>query len=93
MNFAEQIEECAEALNRAGVHFGHGTDNARDEAAWLVLHAAGLPCDGSFGDWSRSVPADCRERISRLLGRRIGERKPLAYLIGESWFCGLRFVI
>ncbi len=91
MNVAECIRKSEAALTAAGVHFGHGTDNARDEAAWLVLRVAGEPCDGSFEDWDRAVSGDEYLEIERILQRRIAERKPLAYLLGEAYFCGLRF--
>jgi ribosomal protein L3 glutamine methyltransferase len=91
MTIADWIERCRAAMAAADLHFGHGTDNAGDEAAWLVLHACEAPCDGSFADWGRAVTALQAQRISSLLERRIAERTPLAYLLGEAWFCGLRF--
>jgi ribosomal protein L3 glutamine methyltransferase len=85
------VIECRDALERADVHFGHGTDNALDEAAWLVLATAGRPLDGSFNDWKQPVAAEVGERVRVLLHRRLVERLPLAYLLGEAWFCGLPF--
>ena len=52
---ADWIDRIAAQFDRAGLHFGHGTDNARDESAWLVLHAVGAPLDGRFMDWGRAV--------------------------------------
>jgi ribosomal protein L3 glutamine methyltransferase len=91
MNVAECVRACEAALLASSVHFGHGTDNARDEAAWLVLHVAGEPCDGSFTNWERPLSAGEGARVDAILQRRIRERKPLAYLLGEAYFCGLRF--
>lgn len=85
------VRRCAARMDEAGLFFGHGTDNAWDEAAWLVLHVLGEPVDGAFTDWGRSVTRDQAARIAKLLAERIGERRPLAYLLGEAWFCGLRF--
>ena len=93
MTIADWIEQCSAVLARAGVHFGHGTDNARDEAVWLVLHVCGEPCDGSFADWGREVSAEQSLQIRELLERRTNEKRPLAYLLGEAWFCGLKFKV
>jgi ribosomal protein L3 glutamine methyltransferase len=81
----------ASRFNAAGLFFGHGTDNAIDEATNLVLFALHLPPD---------LPAmyrDCRltdaERgaVAELLERRVVERKPAAYLTHRAWFAGLEF--
>lgn len=93
MNFAEWLDLCERKLDEAGLSFGHGTACARDEAAWLVLAACGEPVDGSFDRWDEAVAGDRAAAIAALLQRRIGERKPLAYLLGEAWFCGLRFKV
>ena len=93
MNIADTIIKIASELDQAALCFGHGTDNARDEAAWLVLHAAGLPLDGSFTEWGRPVRASEELEINRLVAARIATRKPLAYLLGHAWFAGLEFVV
>jgi ribosomal protein L3 glutamine methyltransferase len=81
----------ASRFNEAGLHFGHGTDNAIDEAAALVMHVLHLPPD-LHPSWLQShVTAEEREQIIRLIGRRIDERLPLPYLTGEAWFAGLCF--
>jgi ribosomal protein L3 glutamine methyltransferase len=81
----------ASRFNEAGLHFGHGTDNAIDEAAALVMHVLHLPPD-LHASWLQShVTAEEREQIIRLIGRRIDEHLPLPYLTGEAWFAGLRF--
>lgn len=89
----ELIAECAQAMARAGLHFGHGTDNARDEACWLVAHVLGLPLDFGPEVAARTVTAASRDRIRALLQRRIDSRTPLAYLTGEAWFAGLPFTV
>jgi ribosomal protein L3 glutamine methyltransferase len=93
MDIASWIGKCSGLLVTAGVHFGHGTENARDEAAWLVLHACGESCDGTFEDWGREVTEAQTDGIRALMKRRIEEGQPLAYLLGEAWFCGLRFKV
>ena len=87
------IERCARELRRARVHFGHGTDNARDEAAELVFFAAGLAHDGGSSAYSQPLPARRRARIDALLERRIKERIPLAYLTHRSFFAGLELYV
>jgi ribosomal protein L3 glutamine methyltransferase len=87
------IDEVERRLRRARVFFGHGTDNARDEAAALVLHALELPHDSPARALARRVTAEQRARTDALLARRIDERQPLAYLTNEAWFAGLRFYV
>ena len=81
----------ASRMNEAGLHFGHGTDNAIDEAAALVLHALHLPPDLHAEYFqSRVTPPEQRAALG-LLERRIVERKPAAYLTQRAWFMGLPF--
>jgi ribosomal protein L3 glutamine methyltransferase len=87
------IERCARELRRARVHFGHGTDNARDEAAELVFFAAGLAHELGSSAYSEPLPARRRARIDALLERRIKERIPLAYLTHRSFFAGLELYV
>ncbi len=78
---------------RAGLHFGHGTDNAWDEAAWLVLHALGLPVDEV--DQTLDLPLTETDKINliRVLRARIEQRIPAAYVTGEALFAGLKFFV
>jgi ribosomal protein L3 glutamine methyltransferase len=85
------IERCARELRRARVHFGHGTDNARDEAAELVFFAAGLAHELGSSAYARPLTSYRRARVDALLARRIAERRPLAYLTHRSFFAGLEF--
>ena len=87
------IDRCERALRRARVHFGHGTDNARDEAAELVFFAAGLAHDLGASAYGKSLTARRRARIDALLERRIAERMPLAYLTHRSFFAGLELYV
>ena len=93
LSVAEWIERIGAQLDGAGLHFGHGTDNARDEAAWLVLHVVGAPLDGSFADWGRAVGPGEAADIRRLAAARCGSGKPLAYLLGRARFAGLEFEV
>jgi ribosomal protein L3 glutamine methyltransferase len=81
------IEKTARRFKAAKLHFGHGTDNAHDEAAFLVLRGLGLPFDTDL-----SGPAD-PSRIDKLVQRRIEERIPAAYLLKEAWLDGERFYV
>ena len=83
------IERGARRLRRARVFFGHGTDNARDDSAALVLHALNLPHDARPSVYRRRVSDAARRRAEQLLDRRIDERIPAVYLTGVTWFAGL----
>jgi ribosomal protein L3 glutamine methyltransferase len=87
------IERCARALQRARVHFGHGTDNARDEAAELVFFAAGIAHAAGSAAYARPLTGSRRRRIDTLLRRRIAERVPLAYLTRRAFFAGLELYV
>ena len=90
MNLSTCIENAASQLEAAGVFFGHGTDNAWDEAAWLILHALGIPVDEE-ADLNLEVDTTQQSAIHVLLKQRIESRKPAAYLTGTAWFAGMPF--
>jgi len=77
----------------ARLFFGHGTDNAFDEAAWLVANALHLPLVRMDSYRDCRVTAVERAAVLALLQRRITERRPAAYLTGLAWFAGLEFVV
>ncbi len=89
----ELVHWAAAELARAGLHFGHGTDNAHAEAVQLVFHAAGYPWNVAEQQLDRDLPAAACARVQQLVLERIRTRKPAAYLTGETWFCGLRFKV
>lgn len=80
-------------FNASHLSFGHGSDNAWDEAAYLLLHTLHLPLDtlDPFMD-ARVLPEE-RERFLKVLEQRIIDRVPAAYLTGEAWLQGHRFVV
>ncbi len=87
------IEAAARQLDAAGVAYGHGTTNAFDEAAWLVLWRLGLPLDDLDSVANRPVaPAD-QAQVATLLEARITTRKPAAYLTHEAWLQGVPFYV
>jgi ribosomal protein L3 glutamine methyltransferase len=89
----ELIASAQRRLQRAKVFFGHGTDNARDEAAALVYHVLELSHDSPPQVLARRATRTQQARFEELLGRRISERVPLAYLTHEAWFAGLPFFV
>ena len=84
------IARAAGRLRRARLYFGHGTDNAWDEAAALVLHAVRLAPGGGAAAYERRVGPAAQRRARALVTRRIKERIPAAYLTGVTWFAGVR---
>lgn len=89
----DHILSIERRLKRAGLFFGHGTDNARDEAVWLVMSGLGLPLEEVDAQLERELSDDETRRIELLASERITTRKPLAYLLHEAWFAGLRFYV
>ena len=86
---AALLARSARRLTRAGVFFGHGTDNARDEAAALIWHVLGQSAASKPGAYARPVARRAQARIHALLERRIRERLPAVYLTRRCWFAGL----
>jgi len=80
-------------MEAAGLYFGHGTDNALDEAVFLVLRSLHLPFDTADEILDRSLDEKERQRVINIVNERILTRKPAAYLLGECWFAGLRFFV
>ncbi|MEW6677180.1 MAG: 50S ribosomal protein L3 N(5)-glutamine methyltransferase [Pseudomonadota bacterium] len=80
-------------FNQAGLFFGHGSSEAFDEAAYLILHTLHLPIDRlePFLD-ARLMPEE-RERLARVLEKRVEQRIPAAYLTREAWLQGYRFYV
>lgn len=80
-------------FHQAGVYFGHGTDNAWDEARLLVLHALFLPWETPEAYLDCQVTTEERDTVLDLLSERIEQRIPAAYLIGHARFAGLDFLV
>ena len=93
------IQSGAEQLAQAGVVFGHGTTNAWDEAAWLVLWRLGLPLDSVLDEGvegsvvNRPVTPAHQALVATLFEERIATRKPAAYLTREAWLQGVPFYV
>jgi ribosomal protein L3 glutamine methyltransferase len=93
MTLLDAVRAASARLDQAGVSFGHGTTNAWDETAWLVLWRLGLPLDDLDGVASRELSADEQQAVDALIERRIATRKPAAYLTGEAWLQGVPFTV
>ena len=92
MTLLELVDAASARLDAAGVSFGHGTTNAFDEAAWLVLWRLGLPLDTDLEDPQHAPPGEQQQlEVEQLIARRIASRVPAAYLTGEAWLQGLAF--
>jgi ribosomal protein L3 glutamine methyltransferase len=91
------VTQAAKQLTQAGVAFGHGTSNAFDEAAWLVLWRLGLPLDTSLAPEEeaskRPITQEEQGLIATLIEARISTRKPAAYLTQEAWLQGVAFYV
>jgi len=93
MTLTELIAASASQLSDACLSFGHGTDNAHDEAAWLTLWKLGLPLDSDPAELTRELSVDEIESVRALVQARIETRKPAAYLTQEAWLQGVPFYI
>lgn len=87
------IRRLAEQFEAAALTYGHGTDNALDEAAWLVFASLGLAHEDAPAAYTREVTEGEVERIDALAARRVDERVPVAYLVNQAWFGGLEFYV
>ena len=93
LRVTDYILRTAELFRAAGLHFGHGTDNALDEAVYLVYSSLGI----SFTDHENDKSAVRELNSAEILAlddrvrRRVENREPVAYIVGEAWFCGLPF--
>lgn len=93
MRLLDLINRFAAEMDTAGLYFGHGTDNAFDEACWMASAVLGLAPDFDESQFQREVAPAEENRLRDLVAERIATRKPLAYLLGEAWFCGLSFEV
>ncbi len=75
------------------LHYGHGSDNPWDEACYLVLSAMELPLDADESMGALPVSDHGWHQIEAWTKARIETRKPLSYLVGRAWFCGLPFYV
>ena len=87
------VQEAEQRLAQSGVAFGHGTTNAFDEAAWLVLWRLRLPLGQLDENADRAVAPGAAAQVRALVDERIATRKPAAYLTKEAWLQGVDFYV
>ncbi len=93
MTLIDFITAQSARLKQAGVSFGHGTTNAFDEAAWLVLFALGMPMDQLETKAKRELTDEEMAKAEALVNQRIETRMPAAYLTKEAWLQNVPFYI
>jgi ribosomal protein L3 glutamine methyltransferase len=93
LSIGQMIRRASEAFERANLSYGHGTESAWDEAAWLVLAVVGISPQAEELDMDIAVSEAQAQRIRQFVEQRIQTRKPLAYLLNSAWFCGLEFYL
>lgn len=91
--FSDWLRYAEQRFRRARLAFGHGTDNAFDEAAWLLLHVSGHSYEDLAGALPIVLTPAQRRRALSLIEARIATRKPLAYLLREAWLGEHRFYV
>ncbi|MDF2178038.1 50S ribosomal protein L3 N(5)-glutamine methyltransferase [Aliiglaciecola sp. CAU 1673] len=89
----DMVRWTVSRFNGEELHFGHGTDNAWDEAVSLILQVLNLQQDIDPKWFDARLTQTEREAIVALVQRRVEERVPLAYLTNQAWFCGLPFYV
>lgn len=93
MTLIDLIEQAAARLDAAQVGYGHGTTNAFDETAWLVMWRLGLPIDTLDEHEQRTVSEDEQAHAQALIDERIATRQPAAYLTKQAWLQGVPFYV
>ncbi len=94
LTLTELIRQSVLQLEAAQVAFGHGTQNAFDEAVWLVLWRLGLPLDTDLDEVAdQRISPEQLAQVQALVAERIATRKPAAYLTKEAWLQGVSFYI
>jgi len=89
----ELIQRTEKQFNQADLYYGHGTDNALDEAFYLVMIAAGLEFDCDEEALDKPLLDNIIEHIESLVEKRINQRVPVAYLVNQAWFAGHKFYV
>ena len=89
----DMLEKGKKLFEQGDIYFGHGTDNAWDEAVYLLSHVLNLPPDADRALLQNSVSEQDQTKIEALYQRRIDERVPAPYITQQAWFCSLPFYV
>ncbi len=87
------IDWALEQFEASDLYYGHGTDNAYDEAVFMVLRSLDIPFDVADNLLNHPLDASAIDKVVALINERIRTRKPAAYLLNEAWFAGLPFFV
>jgi ribosomal protein L3 glutamine methyltransferase len=87
------IRHYGERFEAAALSYGHGTDNALDEAAWMVFSKLQLSHEDAPAAYQMLVPAEVAADIDAIARRRVNEKVPMGYLLNQAWFAGLEFYV
>ena len=85
------IEQVAQLLEKAKLHYGHGASDAQSEALWIVSKQLDLSPTDALDQLEQVITAESHAKALELAQRRIDSQKPLAYLLGEAWLMGVPF--
>jgi len=87
------IDWASKQFESSNLYYGHGTDNAYDEAVFMVLRSLDIPFDVADKLLNQPLDASAIDKVVALINERIRTRKPAAYLLNEAWFAGLPFFV
>ena len=93
ISVAQCLDNIVAKMTEAKLHFGHGTDNAWDEAVQIVLYALDLAIDTDISLLERKLKQDEIDAIDQIVQQRIQTRKPLPYITQRAWFMGMPFYV
>lgn len=93
LTIRDWLRYAVSQFEASDIFYGHGTDNAYDEAVWLVMSALHLPMDTLNNFFDARITSAERSKLSKLLEQRISSHIPTAYLVKEAWLQGLKFFV
>jgi len=93
MKISDLVKTTAKKFDAAGLYFGHGTLDALDEAAWLMSAVLNVEPERLDEYSDQPLSTEQLQTFENIAAQRIATRKPLAYLINEAWFCGMKFYV